>query len=333
MIVSAIRSCCRLRIVQTRARLESKKEGYDSWENLKTTGEPQGHFCDTKQQWLCYNRNLIMSTIREPSVSGTFYPANPEVLKADIEGYLKKASLENVPAGVVGLVSPHAGYMYSGQTAAHGYKTLSGNHYNTVIIVAPSHQSFFYGAAVQAKGGYKTPLGVVPIDEDLSARLVGNGELVHADDRAHRGEHSVEVQIPFLQTVLDEFMIVPLILGMSQDMGYSVQLADFIHQNLDSGKRYLIVGSTDLSHYYPYDLAKELDNEAIELIRKYDIEGLDRELARGKYEACGAGSIVTAMAVSRKLGATRSEVLDYKNSGDVTGDMSNVVGYVSSVFY
>lgn len=274
-----------------------------------------------------------MSAIREPSVSGTFYPANPEILKADIEGYLKKASVEAKPEGIRGLVSPHAGYMYSGQTAAYGYKAISGAHYDTVIIVAPSHQSFFYGAAVQSRGGYKTPLGVVSIDEGLADRLVSSGELVHADDRVHRGEHSIEVQVPFLQTVLDDFLIVPLILGMSQDTTYSLQLANLLHQCLDGNKRYLIVGSTDLSHYYPYDLAKELDKEAIELIKKYDIDGLDRELARGKYEACGAGSIITAMAVSQKLGATRSDILDYKNSGDVTGDMSTVVGYVSSVFY
>ena len=274
-----------------------------------------------------------MTTIREPSVMGSFYPANPEVLKADIEEYLKKAAVEVESDAIVGLVSPHAGYMYSGQTAAHGYKAVSGAHYDTVIIVAPSHQSFFYGAAVQEKGGYRTPLGVVSIDEDLAARLVKKGEMVHADDRVHRGEHAVEVQIPFLQTVLDQFMIVPLVMGMSQDTGYSMQLADLIYECLDRDKRYLIVGSTDLSHYYPYELAKELDGEAIDLIRRYDIEGLDRELARGKYEACGAGSIVVSMAVSRSLGATHSKVLDYKNSGDVTGDTSNVVGYVSCVFY
>jgi AmmeMemoRadiSam system protein B len=274
-----------------------------------------------------------MSVIREPSVSGTFYPANPEILKADIEGYLKKASVKVRPDNIIGLVSPHAGYMYSGQTAAYGYKAISGARYDTVIIVAPSHQSFFYGAAVLDRGGYRTPLGVASIDEGLADRLVSGGELVKADDRVHRGEHSIEVQIPFLQTVLDDFLIVPLILGMSQDTLYSLQLADLIHECIDKNKRYLIVGSTDLSHYYPYDLAKELDNEAIALIKKYDIEGLDRELPRGKYEACGAGSVLTAMAFSQKLGATRSELLDYKNSGDVTGDMSSVVGYLSSVFY
>jgi MEMO1 family protein len=274
-----------------------------------------------------------MSTIREPSVSGTFYPANPDILRADIDGYLKKVSLDSPPGDVFGLIAPHAGYMYSGQTAAYAYKALSGVHYDTVIILAPSHQSFFFGAAVQDKGGYKTPLGVAPIDEELADRLIAKGELVHGDPRMHRGEHSIEVQVPFLQTVLDDFKIVPLILGMSQDADSAERLGDLIYECLDDrSKKYLIVGSTDLSHYYPYDLAKELDQSAIELIRKFDIKGLKVELARGKYEACGAGSIIAAMVVSQKLGATRSSVLDYKNSGDVTGDMSGVVGYVSCVF-
>jgi MEMO1 family protein len=275
-----------------------------------------------------------MSAIREPSVSGTFYPANPDILKADIDGYLKKASLDSRPDSVVGLISPHAGYMYSGQTAAHGYKALSGAHYDTVVIVAPSHQSFFFGAAVQDKGGYKTPLGVAQIDEELTERLIAKGNLVHADARMHRGEHSIEVQIPFLQTVLDNFKIVPLVMGMSQDTTSAEQLGHFIYDCLAEGTgKYLIVGSSDLSHYYPYDLAKELDMAAIELMRNFDVDGLGRELARGKYEACGAGSIITTMVASQKLGATRSNVLDFKNSGDITGDTSNVVGYVSCVFY
>ncbi len=274
-----------------------------------------------------------MGSIREPSVSGTFYPANPDILRADIEGYLKKASLDSEPGMVFGVVSPHAGYMYSGPTAAHGYKALSGAHYDTVVIVAPSHQSFFYGASVQEKGAYRTPLGTVAIDEELAGRMIAKGDLVQGDVKAHRGEHAVEVQIPFLQVVLNDFRIVPVIMGMSQDTDSAEKLGSLIYESMDdAGKRYLVVGSSDLSHYYPYELAKELDNAAIDLMRDFDIEGLGRELARGKYEACGAGAIIAAMVVSRKLGATAAHVLDYKNSGDVTGDTSNVVGYVSCVF-
>ncbi len=275
-----------------------------------------------------------MSEIREPAVGGSFYPGNADVLKADIEGYLKKVPAQELSGTIYGIISPHAGYMYSGQAAAYGYRTVMGRHYDTVIIVAPSHRSFFVGAAVQARGGYRTALGVVPVDEELARKLVDRDGEVHEDVRVHAGEHSIEVQIPFLQSVLENFKIVPLILGSSQDPESSDQLADVIYDCIeDSGKKYLIVGSTDLSHYYPYDLAVELDRAAVELMEKFDIDGLSRELVRGKYEACGAGAIITTMKVCRQLGATQSKVLNYVNSGDVTGDMGSVVGYASCVFY
>lgn len=127
-----------------------------------------------------------MGATRESAVAGTFYPSNPEVLKADINGYLSKATFDSLSVNIVGLITPHAGYMYSGQTAAYGYRAISGSRYDTIIIVAPSHQSFFFGAAVQDKGAYKTPLGIVSIDEDLAGELVSMGDVIHADPRIHR---------------------------------------------------------------------------------------------------------------------------------------------------
>ena len=275
-----------------------------------------------------------MEGIREPAVSGTFYPRNPDVLRSDILGYLSKASNEKLPGGIAGLISPHAGYMYSGQTAAYGYKALTGAHFDTVIIVAPSHQSFFLGTAVFEKGAYRTPLGLVPIDEELSGGLIEKKSVVHGDARVHRGEHAIEVQLPFLQAVLGEFKLVPLIMGTSQDPQSSKDLARLIYDCIkDGGKRYLVIGSTDLSHYYPYDLAVEMDKAAIELLEAFDVEGLIRELARGKYEACGAGPLLAVMMVCEILGARQSKALNYTNSGDITGDLSSVVGYVSCAFY
>jgi MEMO1 family protein len=276
----------------------------------------------------------IMDGIREPAVSGTFYPSNPDVLRSDIDGYLSKAPDEKIPGSIAGLISPHAGYMYSGQTAAYGYKTLVGAHYDTVIIVGPSHQSFFVGVAAYDKGAFRTPLGLVPIDEELSGELIGRADIVHSDPRVHRGEHAIEVQLPFLQTVLGSFELVPLIMGTSQDPESSVQLATLIYDCIkDKGKRYLIMGSTDLSHYYPYDLAVEIDKAAIGLIKAFDVQGLIRDLPLEKYEACGAGPFISTMMVCEKLGAGHSKVLKYANSGDVTGDKSGVVGYVSCVFH
>ncbi len=275
-----------------------------------------------------------MSDIREPAVAGTFYPGNADVLRTDIGGYLKKVPDKELPGPVYGIVVPHAGYMYSGQAAAYAYKTVMGTHYDTVIIIAPSHRSFFVGAAVQARGGYRTPLGAVPVDHELAMKLVDRQGEVHEDVRVHAGEHSIEVQIPFLQCVLEAFKIVPLILGTSQDPESSGRVADVIYDCIkEGGKKYLIVGSTDLSHYYPYELAVQLDKAAVNLMEKFDIEGLSRELTRGKYEACGAGAIIATMKVCRNLGATHSTVLNYVNSGDVTGDMGRVGGYTSCVFY
>ncbi|MGA3173721.1 MAG: AmmeMemoRadiSam system protein B [Syntrophorhabdales bacterium] len=275
-----------------------------------------------------------MDEIREPSVSGTFYPRNADVLRADIETFLGKVPPANIPGDIRGLISPHAGYMYSGQTAAYGYKALAGRHYDTVVIVAPSHHSFFIGAAAQDKGAYKTPLGTVEVDTELAQDLVKAGGAVHADPKVHRGEHSIEVQIPFLQCVLRDFRIVPLIMGSAQDADGSLELGALLHDTLRNRKGdYLVIGSTDLSHYYPYGLAVTMDKAAIDLIERFDLKGLAAGLARGKYEACGAGAIFATMSVCERLGAGQSKVLNYANSGDVTGEMSGVVGYVSCVFY
>lgn len=275
-----------------------------------------------------------MDEIREPAVSGTFYPANPDVLRSDIEGYLGKVPDERLAGSIAGLISPHAGYMYSGQTAAYGYKALMGSAYDTVIVLAPSHQSFFVGTAAYDKGAFRTPLGLVRIDEDLSRELIKRGDIVRSDARPHRGEHAIEVQIPFLQAVLGEFKLVPLVMGTSQDPDSSEQLAMLIYDCIRQRKeRYLVIGSTDLSHYYPYDLAVQMDKAAVELIKSFDVAGLIRELPQGNYEACGAGPLIAAMMVCERLGARRSKVFNYVNSGDVTGDMSGVVGYVSCAFY
>ncbi len=275
-----------------------------------------------------------MSEIREPAVSGTFYPSNPDALKADIEEYFGKVPSLNLSGEISGLVAPHAGYMYSGQTAAYAYKALSGRQYDTVVILAPSHQSLFLGAAVQADGGYKTPLGLVEIDESLVRELTRNENMVHVDPKIHRREHAIEVQIPFLQYVLHDFKIVPMILGTSQDAQSSLEIGDYVYETIkERGGRCLIAASSDLSHYYPYGYAAQLDKAGIDLLEKFDIDGISKALSTGSYEACGAGAILATMRACKKLGASRCKVLHYANSGDVTGDRDSVVGYVSCLFY
>ncbi len=271
--------------------------------------------------------------IREPAASGTFYPASPKALARDVELYLEQASPGEIEGEIKGLVAPHAGYMYSGAVAAWGYKVLLNRTYDTVIVIAPSHRSYFQGVAIQERGGYRTPLGIVNVDEEFAARLLSESSVVQSNIQAHQGEHSLEAQLPFLQVVLKEFRLVPLIMG-AQDTAVCEALASALYRViLESEKRFLVVGSTDLSHYYPYRHAVELDGHVARNLDNFDIQGLIRDLGSDKCEACGAGPMITTMIASRELGANAGNVLKYANSGDVSGDKTSVVGYLSAVFY
>jgi len=274
-----------------------------------------------------------MNFIREPAVSGMFYPNNPKTLSRDIEQYLNEASVEPVRGDIIGIISPHAGYMYSGPVAAHGYKAIMNRVYDTVIIIAPSHKMYFEGVAIMSEGSYKTPFGNVPIDKDVAQRLLTMDGVIKQNIEAHRGEHSLEVQLPFLQFVLKDFQIIPLIMG-NQALNVCEILSESLYKTLMNEKRrFLVVGSTDLSHYYPYMEAIKLDGVIVHHIQNFDINNLIKDLEKEKCEACGAGPMVTTMMVSKRLGATKSRVLKYANSGDISGDRSGVVGYVSSIFY
>lgn len=271
--------------------------------------------------------------IREPVVSGVFYPENPKILIRDIETYMKNASIEGIEGKIVGVISPHAGYMYSGQVAAYGMKALLNRHYDSVIIIGPSHRMFFEGAAIMERGRYRTPLGDVEIDENLAELLLGQDGIIKAEIKPHLGEHSLEVQIPFLQYVLKSFKLLPIVMG-SQDLFTCKKLSERLSFALKEAKKEcLIVGSTDLSHYYPYFKAVELDNLVLRYLKDFDIDGLSKDLQEERCEACGAGPMLTTMMVSKELGAKKSRVLKYANSGDVTGDKASVVGYVSCIFY
>jgi len=273
-----------------------------------------------------------MGYIREPFVNGSFYPDNPKILTRNIEAFLNNANIDAIDGEIIGLISPHAGYMYSGQVAAYGYKAIMDSSYDTVVVIAPSHRSLFEGVAALKKGGYRTPLGIVPVDEEIVGEIINLQTFIRPNVDAHRGEHSLEVQIPFLQVVLKDFTLVPLIMG-SQDPALYEALADCLHEAIEkTNKTVLVVGSTDLSHYYPYTEAIELDTIIKKHLDAYDAKGLLVSLRKGSCEACGAGPMISTMLLSQKLGATRSKVLKYANSGDVSGDRNGVVGYISCVF-
>jgi hypothetical protein len=274
-----------------------------------------------------------MSFIREPAVSGMFYPGNPKTLKRDIERYLSEAVFDPIDGNIVGIISPHAGYIYSGPVAAYGFKTIAGRAYDTVIVIAPSHRKYFEGAAVIEEGGYKTPLGIVEVDEETAGMVLKKSTAVQSNIDAHKEEHSLEIQLPFLQTILKSFKLVPLIMGTQDFSTCEALSADIYEAVKNSGKQILIVGSTDLSHYYSYAHAVKLDSIVTKRLDDFDMKGLAADLGKDKCEACGAGPMITTMILSRKLGAKQGKVLKYANSGDISGDKSTVVGYVSAIFY
>jgi AmmeMemoRadiSam system protein B/AmmeMemoRadiSam system protein A len=269
--------------------------------------------------------------IRKSVIAGTWYPGDPSTLTGDIRSYLKKVPEQAVGGPVVGLVSPHAGYVYSGQIAAHGYRLLEGRRYDAVVVIGPSHRVLFRGASVWPSGGYETPLGVVPIDSELAGAILGADPVLNSDRKPHAAEHSVEIQLPFLQVVLGTFAFVPIVMG-TQDYQTCEAVADAI-LGAAKGKNVLVVGSSDLSHFHTYDQAKRLDQALVDLVQKRDHRGLSRELEDGICEACGGGPVVTAMLYAEKAGARGVKVLQYANSGDVTGERRQVVGYLSAAFF
>ena len=274
-----------------------------------------------------------MNFAREPAVSGMFYPDNPTKLQNDIESYLRNTIVPDLEEDVVGMISPHAGYMYSGQVAAYGYRTIEKKQYDTVILIGPSHRAYFNGVALWDRGTFETPLGAVNIDEEIAREIIDINGIVKPNTDTHRGEHSLEVQLPFLQSVLDGFKIIPLIMGIQTSSACQELVQSISHVFLASKKKFLIVGSTDLSHYYPYADAKKLDGVIVGHLGAFNITGIIEDIETGKTEACGAGPVIATMMLSEKLGADHCRVLKYVNSGDVSGDKSGVVGYVSAVFY
>jgi AmmeMemoRadiSam system protein B/AmmeMemoRadiSam system protein A len=270
--------------------------------------------------------------IRESAIAGSWYPSSPAALREQIDGFLSRVPSPTSSGRLVALIAPHAGTAYSGQVAAHAYKQIGpGQKIETVLILAPSHRARFSGVAVHDRGGFRTPLGVVPLDREIIEDLKKRESRIRYVPDAHTLEHSLEIQLPFLQVVTPGFKLVPLLMG-EQDLPTCQWLAEAIADSI-RGKPVLVVASSDLSHFHDSEKARKLDQVVAERTSAFDPEGLSRDLASGKCEACGGGPMVTAMLIARKLGADRSQVLQYAHSGDVTGERSRVVGYMAAALW
>ena len=268
---------------------------------------------------------------RACSVCGTFYPAGAEELRQNLREMLEAARPPEIEGTIRGVIGPHAGYVYSGTTAAHAYTLLRGSSYDTVVVVSPSHREYFDGVSVFSGDSYATPLGIVSVDKELRAELLKQSPIIKSSRSGHGEEHAVEVHLPFLQHVLGDFTFLPVVMG-DQKREYCFALGEALGSVL-KGKNALLVASTDLSHYYAGDVADRLDAVAIKDVQKFDYENLMLDLEQNRAEACGGGPAVAVMLALHALGVGKMTILHHCNSGDVTGDFSQVVGYLAAVAY
>lgn len=275
---------------------------------------------------------IDVQSVREPALAGTWYPANPEKLKGQLTEFLSKAGGEPLQGEVVGLLVPHAGYVYSGQVAAFGFRHLEGTNFNRVILIGPSHYVGFKGIAVDIQSGYRTPLGTTPVDKDFVNELLGSSSQIRWLPDAFTREHSLEIQVPFLQSVLKDFSIVPVLMRDSDEVTCAALAGGLAKTIKKKAGKTLVLASTDLSHFHTGDQAKLLDHQFIEGLSAFDPKSLARSMSRGECEACGGGPTLATMLAARDLGASQTIVLRYAHSGDVTGDYKRVVGYVSAAF-
>jgi AmmeMemoRadiSam system protein B/AmmeMemoRadiSam system protein A len=269
------------------------------------------------------------AAVRPPAVAGAFYPADAGELAKMVDGFLESAA-PAPPGDVVALIAPHAGYVYSGPVAAHSYALLKKKTIRTVVVIAPSHYEAFGFSSVYDGRAYATPLGEVPIDRALSAKLGGMSPLIRLSGAGHtpspdKREHALEVQLPFLQRVLGKFELVAVVMG---DQSYEhCRALGLALAKLVEGRGALIVASSDLSHFHAYDEAVAMDRKTLHAIEEWDYLSMTRNFEQRLWEACGGGPIVAAMIAAERLGANQAKLLKYANSGDTAGDRSRVVGY------
>jgi AmmeMemoRadiSam system protein B len=278
--------------------------------------------------------------VRRPTQAGAFYEGTPDALKRQIEkcftdklgpGKLPEVA-KTYPSKVIGLICPHAGYMYSGPVAAHAYYELAVDGTPKVVfLLGPNHTGVGSGLAVMNDGVWRTPLGDVEVDRDTANEIVRESRVVDIDDSAHKDEHSIEVQLPFLQYLYGStFKIVPICFLM-QDLPSAREVGQAVAKAaLD--KKAIIIASSDMTHYEPQESAERKDKKALEAVEAMDEVRFQSAIETYNITACGHGPIAALITAAKVLGGTEAKLLCYETSGDVIGDRSSVVGYAAVSF-
>jgi len=263
-----------------------------------------------------------VSPVRTPAVAGMFYPSHPAQLRTAVERLLVR---ERAPRAVRAVVVPHAGYLYSGATAGRVYACAPLP--SRLLILCPNHTGLGPPLSVFARGSWRTPLGEVPVDEALASALLEACPLCEADESAHRREHAVEVQLPFLQVVVEDPRIVPIAVGTSDFAALTSLAAGLAEAVRASGGEAVLIVSSDMNHYESARENRRKDDLALAALLALDAAGLNRVVREEHISMCGAAPAVAAVVAARALGATEADLVDYTHSGQVTGDDEEVVSY------
>ncbi len=264
--------------------------------------------------------------IRNPVVSGQFYPESPSQLKATIKGMVDEKAIKEE---VIGLVSPHAGYIYSGPVAGAVISKIKFK--DTFIIMGPNHTGRGKPLSIMTQGTWRTPLGEVEIDSELGKQILATSSHLEEDYVAHQYEHSIEVQLPFLQYFKSDIKLVPIVLAYSSGAIYKEIGKELAKAIKDSSKEVVIIASSDMTHYEPQESAQRKDNKAIEAILDLNEDELLKRVDELKISMCGYAPAVSLISAAKELGATGAELVRYQTSGDTTGDYSAVVGYAGII--
>ena len=281
---------------------------------------------------VCLSVSLVSAEVRQPAVAGTFYPDDSSDLQALVRGHLEAVGESPAIDGkLIALIVPHAGLVYSGQIAAHGYSLLEGSGIDRVVLCGPSHKFSFKGISVYGPGvQWRTPLGNVNCDDDYCQKLLATAGM-DVIPAAHKSEHCLEVQLPYLQTVLPGFKLVPLVMGY-QGRSSVEQLTQALLK-LPDDDHTILIAATDWQHYKSADAGWPKDSLGIACLEQLDPDRLQEALETGQVEACGGGPTVAVLRVALARGANRVKLLRYGDSGDISGDKSSVVGYVAAAIY
>jgi len=271
--------------------------------------------------------------IRPSPLAGRWYPADPTKLAESVDGYIRNSPLLEIEGKIIALVSPHAGHLYSGPVAGCAFHALQGSQADLVIILSPFHQ--YHPGAVLTSGhdAYQTPLGIVPVDRESISQVDSSLQQttgMSLTEVRNDGEHAVEILLPFFQRVLPEgFRLLPLMIR-DPDAALMRALGDIL-ASLSGEKDAIMTSSTDLSHFHPAGEARQLDQTVIHYIETLDPEGLYQAYNSGTGSACGLGGLAAVIWAAKAGGGATAHILDYANSGDITGDNTSVVGYTSAV--